>query len=181
MSTDPVSQQALQLPAQPQQPPPRTRTAVVPGPSLSALGGATLTLLLGGLLGIANQAASGTSMSLRFPALLAALLMVGQGVISFQRGLVSKPTVERVPEDEPAMLTRELPVSKMRPVRNVSALPPVRVTPATLAVPITVMVLAAWLGLADLTTQAPSSLSVLSLIAAFALFALGWSLLPNRH
>jgi hypothetical protein len=138
-------------------------------------------LLLGVLLGIANQSAGGTSLNLRLPALLAALLMVGQGAVNFQRGLVSKPTVERVPEDEPPALTRELPTGKVRPVRNVSALPPTRPTPATLAVPITVMVLASWLGLADLTTPAPDSLSVLSLIAAFALFALGWSLLPTRH
>jgi hypothetical protein len=43
------------------------------------------------------------------------------------------------------------------------------------------MFLAAWLGLADLRVSAPASLSVLSLIAAFALFALGWGLLSARR
>jgi hypothetical protein len=58
----------------------------------------------------------------------------------------------------------------------------VRPTAATLSVPIGVMILSAWLGLADLTVDdAPALLSVLSLIAAFTLFALAWSLLPARR
>jgi hypothetical protein len=41
--------------------------------------------------------------------------------------------------------------------------------------------LAAWLGLADLRIAAPASLSTLALISAFALFAIGWGLLPARR
>ena len=183
MSTEPVSGQVTPYAQQKSPQNPRTRTAVVPGPSVGALVGATLTLLLGLLLGISNQGASGTSMSLRVPALLAALLMVGQGVVDFRRGMVAKPTVERVPEDEPPVITRELPQGKASkaPRQNVSVMPVPKPTPSTLAVPISVLLLAAWLGWADLVTSAPDSLAVLSLISSFALFALGWSLLPTRH
>ena len=159
------------------------RTTMVPGPSGGALVGATLTLLLGFLLGISNQGAEGTSMSLRVPALLAALLMVGQGVVDFRRALVAKPTVEQVSESASAPISRELPTGK--PARSgrqsVSVAPAVKPTLSTLAVPIVVLALAAWLGWADLVTTAPDSLAVLSLVASFALFALGWSLLPTRH
>jgi hypothetical protein len=184
MSTDPVSNQvALPSGQQPSQQRTPTRTAVVPGPSVGALVGATLTFLLGILLGISNQGAAGTSMNLRVPALLAALLMVGQGAVDFRRGLVAKPTVEQIPENTPPQLTRELPPSKTvrTPRQNVSVMPPVKPTLSTLAVPIIVLTLAAWLGWADLVTSAPDSLAVLSLVASFALFALGWSLLPTRH
>ncbi len=160
-----------------------TRTAVIPGPSVGALVGATLTVLLGLLLGIANQGASGTDMSLRVPALLAALLMVAQGVVDFRRGLVAKPTVEQIPENTPPTVTRELPTGRPGKLgrANASVAPAVKPTLATLSLPISVMLLAAWLGWADLVTEAPDSLAVLSLVASFALFALGWSLLPARH
>ena len=161
---------------------PATRVVTVssPGPLI----GAVATLVLGVLLGLANQAADGTDMMLRVPALLAALLMVAQGAYDFKRHLPRRAVVEdtgtMVVEDGDTHRPTEL--ARVRPLPQPSVSPvTVRPTPATLSVPIGVMVLAAWLGLADLRVEAPPSLALLSLIAAFALFALGWTLLPARR
>jgi hypothetical protein len=160
---------------------------VVVKPSPWPFFGAIVTLLLGVLLGIANQGADGTGMGLRVPALLAALLMVGQGVVDIKRHMPKS----RVVEESETLLVDDGSGSGPRPTELavVRQLPPptpvtssvVRPSGINLAVPITVMVLAAWLGLADLRVDAPTSLTVLSLIASFALFALGWSLLPARR
>jgi hypothetical protein len=143
--------------------------------------GAALILVLGLALGVANQGASDTKMALRVPALLAALLMVGQGVMDIRKNLPRRQ-VEVVPESgDPGPRSRELAV-----VRPMPPMPPVTVlatrpSPSTLSVPLSVMFLAAWLGLADLRVDAPAGLSTLALISAFALFALGWGLLPARR
>ena len=162
----------------------RVVTVSSPGPLI----GAIVTLLLGVLLGIANQSAEGTGMGLRVPALLAALLMVGQGVVDIKRHLPKRRIVEEsdtqvLVDDGSGSGPRATELAVVRP------LPPpapvqataVRPTKINLAVPLTVMVLAAWLGIADLRVEAPASLTVLSLIASFSLFALGWSLLPARR
>jgi hypothetical protein len=160
---------------------PRQVTRVVSVASPGAIVGAVLTLVLGLALGIANQGAGGTEMALRVPALLAALLMVGQGVVDIRKNLPRRQ-IEVVPETvDPGPRGRELAV-----VRPIPPQPPVTVlatkpSPSTLSVPLTVMILAAWLGLADLRVNAPEALSVLSLISSFALFALGWGLLPARR
>ena len=175
----------------PTQPPPqptrqqstaRVVTVSSPGPLI----GAIITLALGILLGVANQGAEGVGMGLRVPALLAALLMVGQGVVDIKRHLPKR----RIVEESDTLLVddgtgngpraTELAVVRQLPPPPVNAVV-VRPTPVNLSVPITVMVLAAWLGLADLRVEAPPGLMVLSLIASFALFALGWSLLPARR
>jgi hypothetical protein len=174
MSTDPSAARANVTS-------PRQVTQVVSISSPGAVIGAVLTLVLGLALGIANQGASGTEMALRVPALLAALLMVGQGVVDIRKNLPRRQ-VEVVPESgDSGPRGRELAV-----VRPMPPQPPVTVlatkpSPSTLSVPLTVMVLAAWLGLADLRVDAPAGLSTLSLISAFALFALGWGLLPARR
>jgi vacuolar-type H+-ATPase subunit I/STV1 len=159
---------------------PRQVTQVVSVPSPGAVIGAVLTLVLGLALGIANQGAGGTEMALRVPALLAALLMVGQGVVDIRKHMPRRQ-VEMAPEVDSGPRGRELAV-----VRPMPPQPPVTVlatkpSPATLGVPLSVMILAAWLGLADLKVAAPAALSTLSLISAFALFALGWGLLPARR
>jgi hypothetical protein len=161
----------------------RVVTVSSPGPLI----GAIITLILGIMLGVANQGAEGTGMGLRVPALLAALLMVGQGVVDIKRHLPKR----RIVEESDTLLVDDGSGSGPRAtelavVRQLPPPPPVtasvvRPTPVNFSVPITVMVLAAWLGLADLRVEAPTSLMVLSLIAAFALFALGWSLLPARR
>jgi hypothetical protein len=165
---------------------PQTRQRVVTVSSPGPLIGAIVTLFLGILLGVANQGAHGTGMGLRVPALLAALLMTGQGVVDIKRHLPKR----RIVEESDTLLVDDGSGSGPRATELavVRQLPPpqpvtvaVRPTAPNLAVPITVMVLAAWLGLADLRVAAPTSLMILCLIASFALFALGWSLLPARR
>jgi hypothetical protein len=144
---------------------------------------AVVCVLLGLALGIANQSANGTEMVLRVPALLAALLMVSQGVLQLRRSLPRQEKVEVV-ADEPEPTTqrgRELALVRSLPPKQPITVSTPKPSPATLSVPIVVMILAAWLGLADLRVSSPASLSALSLLSAFALFALGWSLLPNRR
>jgi hypothetical protein len=144
------------------------------------LGGA-LFVVLGIALGVANQGADDAAMALRVPALLSALLMVGQGVVYFRKNLPRQQFETVAEAGDPGPRGRELAV-----VRPMPPTPPVTVlatkpSPATLSVPLGVMALAAWLGLADLREAAPNSLTVLSLITAFALFAIGWTLLPARR
>jgi hypothetical protein len=159
---------------------PRQVTQVVSVSSPGAVIGAVLTLVLGLALGIANQGANGTEMALRVPALLAALLMVGQGVVDIRKNL-PRHAVEVTPEADSGPRSRELAVVRPMPPQQPVTVLATRPSPATLSVPLTVMILAAWLGLADLRVDAPAALSTLSLISAFALFALGWGLLPARR
>jgi hypothetical protein len=149
--------------------------------SPNAIVGAVLTLVLGLALGIANQGAGGTAMALRAPALLAALLMVGQGVNDLRKNMPRRQEIEVLPEPDGSPRGRELAVVRPIPPQKPVTIMATRPSPSTLSVPITVMFLAAWLGLADLRIDAPPSLSVLSLISAFALFAIGWGLLPARR
>lgn len=173
MSTDPsVPRATVQTP--------RQVTRVVSVASPGAVIGAVLTLMLGLALGIANQGAGGTAMGLRVPALLAALLMVGQGVVDLRKNL--RRQVELVQEtSDPSLRRRELAVVQSMPPNPPVTVLTTRPSPSTLGVPLTVLILAAWLGLADLRVDAPASLSTLALISSFALFALGWGLLPARR
>ena len=173
MSTDPST-------ARPNVTSPRPVTQVVSFSSPGAVIGAVLTLALGLALGIANQGAGDTAMGLRVPALLAALLMVGQGVVDIRKNLPRR-TVEVVPENGDGPRSRELAVVRPMPPQPPVTVLTTRPSPSTLSVPLAVIILAAWLGLADLRIDAPASLSTLSLISAFALFALGWGLLPARR
>jgi len=173
MSTDPSTPRATVTS-------PRQVTQVVSVSSPGAVIGAVLTLVLGLALGIANQGAGGTEMALRVPALLAALLMVGQGVVDIRKNLPRRQ-VELTPEIDTGPRGRELAVVRPMPPQPPVTVLATRPSPATLSVPLTVMLLAAWLGLADLKVAAPAALSTLSLISAFALFALGWGLLPARR
>lgn len=172
---------------------PESRSSA-PAPSIAPLIGAVLTLALGIALGLANQAADGTAMALRVPALLAALLMVGQGAFDIKRHspqLRRRPPAEQPPPPQQGKVINESGQVAVRSpeLATVHKLPPpqpisvgsVKANPQTLTIPIVVMVLAAWLGLADLRVESPPTLGVLCLIASFALFALGWSLLPARR
>jgi hypothetical protein len=158
-----------------------TVTRVVTVSSPNALIGPILTLVLGLALGVANQGAGTADMALRVPALLAALLMVGQGVNDIRKNLPRRQDVEVVAEPDGSPRGRELAVVHTMPPPKPVTIMATRPSPSTLSVPLSVMLLAAWLGLADLRIDAPDSLSVLSLISAFALFAIGWGLLPARR
>jgi hypothetical protein len=175
MTTDPS------VPRPPVTTSPRPTTRVVSVSSPGAIVGAVLTLMLGVLLGIANQGAGNAGMGLRVPALLAALLMVGQGVNSLRKNLPHRQEIEVIPEPEAGPRGRELAVVRPLPPKQPVTVLAAKPTPAALSIPLTVMVLAAWLGLADLRVPAPPSLTTLSLIASFALFALGWGMMPAKR
>jgi hypothetical protein len=184
MSTDP----SMPRPLPGSSAPPRTVNGTVTISSPGALIAAGICVLLGLALGIANQSADGTEMVLRVPALLAALLMVSQGLLQLRKSLPRQQRVEVVPEPEtpgqpgqPGQRGRELAVVRALPPREPIAIAASVPSPATLSLPIAVMILAAWLGLADLRVDSPPALGTLSLLSAFALFALGWSLLPARR
>jgi hypothetical protein len=107
--------------------------------------------------------------------------MVGQGVVDIRKNLPRRQ-VEVVPDSgDSGPRNRELAVVRPMPPQPPVTVLATRPSPATLSVPLTVILLAAWLGLADLRVAAPPSLSTLSLISAFALFAIGWGLLPARR
>lgn len=54
--------------------------------------------------------------------------------------------------------------------------------PPTIGVPVGLMGLGIWLGLADLVVPTPSAaLRSLSIVASFLIFALGWSVLPAKR
>ena len=114
--------------------------------------------------------------------------MVGQGAVDIKRNMRPKrrivtPSHSRT-VDQRGQVVREAPRATVRDInqRTPVSAAAVKPTAANLSVPVTVMILSAWLGLADLRVpDAPATLSVLSLIAAFALFALAWSLLPARR
>src|SRR4051794_23458953 len=105
MSTDPNVPRQTTV-----SPPVRPVSRVVSVSSPGAIVGAVLTLVLGISLGIANQGAGGTAMALRVPALLAALLMVGQGIVDLRKNLPRQQQVEVLPEGEVATRGRELAV-----------------------------------------------------------------------
>lgn len=158
----------------------RQVTQVVSVASPGAVIGASLVLILGLALGIANQGANGTEMALRVPALLAALLMVGQGIVDIRKNMPRRH-LQVMPEPDSGPRGRELAVVRPRPVQPPVTVLTTKPSPSTLSVPLSVMLLAAWLGLADLRVVAPASLSALALISSFALFAMGWGLLPARR
>jgi hypothetical protein len=173
MTTDPG------LPRTPSVTSPRPATRVVSVSSPGAILGGVLFVVLGIALGVANQGADEAALALRVPALLAALLMVGQGVVYIRRNLPHQQFETVTEQYDQTLRGRELAV-----VRPMPPAPPVQVlatkpNPANLTAPLAVMVLAAWLGLADLREAAPDSLTVLALVSAFALFAIGWSLMPT--
>jgi hypothetical protein len=177
MTSDPLPPRAGTRPA-------TQRVVAAPSSSPGPLIGAVVTLVLGACLGIADQSAAGTPMGLRVPALLAALLGVGQGVVDLARHWPKRRVVETevILENGEGVRSRELAVVRPIPPQKVVTAATTRPTTATLAVPVSVMALAIWLGIADISIKSTSpTLTALSLIGSFALFALGWSLLPARR
>ena len=161
-----------------QQAPPTTRTANISSPG--RLGFGIGVLVLGVLLGITDQQAESTGMGLRVPALIAALIMVAQGIQLILRGLPRQTeveVVEVVDDSDPAH-----PRTTVRPRPWSAGMAAFRTDPGSLGLPILVIVLAIWLGLACLRiNDAPDNFSNLSMLSAFVLFALGWTLIPPRQ
>jgi hypothetical protein len=158
-------------------PAPMTRTATVSSPGRIGFGAAVL--ILGVLLGVSDQQADGSGMALRIPALVAALIMVAQGIQLVLRGLprdTEVEVVEVVDDTDPAHAR-----TTVRPRPWAAGMAAFRSDPGSMTLPTIVIVLAIWLGLADLRiTDAPETFSNLSMISAFVLFALGWTLIPAR-
>lgn len=177
----------------------RPRPAVQPAPMsrvLSLIEPAVL-MAFGALLGLVDQTATETSGWLRVPALIAALLIVAQAINDFQvrrQEWLNQPEPQPPVEDEPAELTagdvtvvvapsspgrarfRDAPSAPARAVAVVGA------ARENVRVIYFVMGLSVWLALATLANPgAPALLLVLSLLAAFLLFAEAWQMLRSRR
>ncbi len=152
-----------------------------------------VVMAFGGYLGLVNQAATDTSAWLRVPALLAALILVAQGILGVQQqrstGIIAEPRHQDIEVDATASEVvswspheletpgkarhRDAPVQVK--VTSEDATVGVREKPQTSYI---VMALAVWLGLASLANPgAPKSLLVMSLLASFLLFAEAWQML----
>jgi hypothetical protein len=132
-------------------------------------------VILGGSLGFATQTAPATtSMGLRVPALFAALLMVAEGLLEFERALrhhrmrVPAATADGTVPGEIVLVARPGSPASTGNGRLASLRP---------SIPLILMLLALWLGLAVLFRggHADKDLAVLATISTFLLFTLGWS------
>jgi hypothetical protein len=166
---------------------PNAVTRVVTRSPRGPLVGPFLVVLLGVALGITNQAAAGTDLALRTPAHLAALLLVGHGLLEIRRHWPRRVERIAVPDTEERIVDMTTGQARVRELATVQESPAAPITAAappsasTMALPILVMLLAVWLGLANLQVATSAALTFLSLMASFLLFALGWSLLPTRR
>lgn len=155
-------------------------------------------MIFGVLLGVADQASAGTPGGLRLPALLAALFLVGQGLVLVLQGIrkeralsmerrIAQSIAEKtggesqvVGESEPGTLVIATATQNARTVIQQAKL----VTPAvpqraTSGMALLLIALAIWLGWATLTVTAPPALGGLSLLGSFLVFALGWKTLVD--
>ena len=163
-----------------------------------------LSVLLGALLGLENLNSPEANGWLRVPALLAALILVAQGLLDFENGRRARAMHLPAPEgslpalnpSSPAVVLNadDVVVHESRPTGGAVALEQAIQAQALAArlvagtavresrgAVVAVLVLAIWLGLATLSfSTSPSSLLHLSLLASFLLFASAWSLLQKR-
>ena len=145
-----------------------------------------LLIALGFLLGWADQNATTIKNDLRFPAMIAALLLFGQGGAEILAWLQKKSEEGKAIDARAKELEGEVPVEELPP--SPTAPPPARlmsrsaITPttpsgtSTLAVGL--MGLGVWLGLETLYVE-KLPVVTLSLLAAFLLFTFGWKLLTK--
>lgn len=156
-----------------------------------------VVMAFGAYLGLVNQAATGTSGWLRVPALLAALILVAQGILGVQQhrasGVIMEPEHRDIEVQETSTDVvhqnrargdvdapgraqhRDVPVQIKVTAVEEDAGGGLREKPQTIYV---VMGLAVWLGLASLANPAaPRALLVMALLAAFLLFAEAWQML----
>ncbi len=152
-----------------------------------------VVMSFGAYLGLVNQAATDTSGWLRVPALLAALILVAQAIHEVQQLRTPSRSgagreVAEVHTPPGTDVVTVVPMEIQAPGKAVHRDGPVQVKadrhedpvgvrekPQTIYI---VMGLAIWLGLASLSNPgAPKSLLVLSLLAAFLLFAESWQML----
>ena len=163
-----------------------------------------LSVILGALLGLTNLNSPEANGWLRVPALLAALILVAQGLLDFENGRRARAMRLPAPEgslpalnpSSPAVVLHadEVVVHESRPGGGPVALEQAIQQQALAArlvagtavresrgAVVAVLVLAVWLGLATLNySNSPGPLLHLSLLASFLLFASAWSLLQKR-
>ena len=167
-----------------------------------------LSVLLGALLGLENLSSPEASGWLRVPALLAALILVAQGLLDFENGRRARAMNLPAPEGSLPALNPSAPPVVLNPDEVVvhesrqPALQPGGAVALEQAIQaqqlaarlvagtavresrgavVAVLVLAVWLGLATLNySNSPTSLLRLSLLASFLLFASAWSMLQKR-
>jgi hypothetical protein len=164
-----------------------------------------LSVLLGALLGLENLNSPEANGWLRVPALLAAFILVAQGLLDFENGRRARamhlPTPENStlpafqPSAPPVVLNPDdVVVHESRQPSGTVALEQAiqaqqlaaRLVAGTAVresrgAVVAVLVLAVWLGLATLSySNSPVYLLRLSLLASFLLFASAWSMLQKR-
>ena len=163
-----------------------------------------LSVLLGALLGLENLNSPEASGWLRVPALLAALILVAQGLLDFENGRRARAMHLPAPEGSLPALNPSAPPVVLNPddvvvhesrqqtgaVALEQAIQAQQLAARLVAgtavresrgAVVAVLVLAIWLGLATLTySNSPTSLLRLSLLASFLLFASAWSMLQKR-
>jgi hypothetical protein len=138
---------------------------------------AAVVLVVGVALGLVDQFSPETDAGLRVPALISALFLVASA-LNVVLPIGAKGHVE--PEVEPVadVEVESAGAATYRGRASTEPAAPARVSPA---VPLLLMGLATWLGLATLRfSDAPWQLSGLSLLAAFLIFSRGLADLPGR-
>jgi hypothetical protein len=147
-----------------------------------------VVMAFGALLGLVDQTATETSGWLRVPALVASLLIVAIAIQDFQARRaewITPPEPEVEPSNEVVVIHAEVDSPGRATFREAAAPPKVSAVSAVrenVRVIYFVMILSVWLGLATLANpSAPWPLLVLSLLAAFLLFAEAWQLLRSRR
>jgi len=163
-----------------------------------------LSVLLGALLGLVNLDSTDANGWLRVPALLAALILVAQGLLDFENGRRARamklpPPQSTLPALNPSTppvvlnsddivvhesgaqsgaVALEQAIQAQQLAAQLVAGTAVRESRGAV---VAVLVLAVWLGLATLTySNSPVALLRLSLLASFLLFASAWSMLQKR-
>lgn len=163
-----------------------------------------LSVLLGALLGLENLNSPEANGWLRVPALLAALILVAQGLLDLENGRRARAMHLTPPEGSLPALNPSTPavvlnaddvvVHQSRAQPGAVALEQAiqaQVLAARLVAGtsvresrgavVAVLVLAIWLGLSTLNySTSPAALLYLSLLASFLLFASAWSMLQKR-
>ena len=121
---------------------------------------AVLIIVIGLTLGLVDQQVSEVPGTLRFPALIAALILVGQGINQLGARRAEPVGASESASDGGSSVNRGVDPDDDDSGNSTGAR--------------LVLILAIWLGIASLVYPSGSFLTLLSLLAAFLLFARGW-------
>jgi hypothetical protein len=136
-----------------------------------------IIIVIGIALGLVDQTSSEVSGALRVPALVAALILVGQGLNLLEDARNARAAGQVIEDREPVPVGADptaAPANAPRQVLIAGADEPGR-SSRTPTRAYLVLILAIWLGVATLAfPTAPLQLILLSLLSAYLLFARGW-------